>query len=288
MSQRTKAEIALAIAAIVWGSTFVVVKDALRDVSPVLYLAIRFGIAALLMAPLLLFGPRPTRRVLLGGVATGGLLGFGMILQTVGLKYTSAANSGFLTSLYIPLVPFVAAYVYGARTGIRERIAVAVASLGIALMSFDPASLTINLGDVLTIGCAIVFSFQIVMVKQFASASGFAWLAWLQIAVTAVIAACGAGLGVAGLEFVNWTPRLMWALAITIAGATVLAFLLQSWGQRNTTASRAALVFATEPVFAGLASYFWLGERLTLSGWVGAALVFIAIILAELKPRVQS
>ncbi len=288
MSQRTKAEFALVAAAIVWGSTFVVVKDALRDISPVLYLAIRFGAAALLMLPLLLFAPRPGRRLVLGGLATGCLLGLGMILQTVGLKYTSAANSGFLTSLYIPLVPFVSAFVYGDRTGWRERIAVAVATVGIALMSFDPASFAINRGDLLTIGCAVVFSFQVVMVAHFAGPSGTAWLAWLQIVTTAAIAGGGAVLGVAGPEFVSWTPQLFWAFAITIGGATVLAFLLQSWGQRHTTASRAALVFASEPVFAGLASYLWLGERLSPSGWAGAGLVLSAIVLAELKPQGRS
>ena len=285
MNQRAKAEFALAIAAMIWGSTFVVVKDALRDVSPILYLALRFGAAAVLLAPLLLFGKRPSRRLLLGGLATGLLLGVGMILQTVGLKYTSASNSGFLTSLYIPLVPFVATFVYGVKTGWRERVAVAVATVGIALMSFDPSSFTINRGDVLTLGCAVVFSFQIVMVKHFSSLSDFAWLAWLQISATAVLAALGATLGVDGQAFIIWTPRLGWAFAITIVGATVVAFLLQSWGQRNTTASRAALVFATEPVFAGLASYFWLGERLSLTGWLGAGLVFAGIVLAELKPR---
>ncbi len=285
MNLRTKAELALVLAAIVWGSTFVVVKDALRDISPLLYLAIRFGAAAVLMLPLLFFSPRPAPRILLGGLATGCLLGVGMILQTVGLKYTSASNSGFLTSLYIPLVPFVAALVYGDRTGWRERIAVGVATLGITLMSFDPASLAINRGDLMTIACAVVFSFQVVMVAHFAGAAGTAWLAWLQIATTAIIAGGGAALGVAGAEFVSWTPRLLWAFAITVGGATVLAFLLQSWGQRHTTASRAALVFASEPVFAGLASYLWLGERLSTTGWAGAGLVLTAIVLAELKPQ---
>ncbi len=270
-----------------WGSTFVVVKDALADASPILYLAIRFAVAALLLLPIVFLQERrmPSRRMLWGGLATGACLGVGMILQTVGLKYTSASNSGFLTSLYIPLVPFVASAVYGVRTGWRERIAVGLASCGIALMSFDPSSFTMNFGDGLTVGCALVFSVQIVMVKHFADTGETAWLAWLQVSATAILASIAAFLRLDGPSYLVMTPRLYWAFAITILGATVVAFLLQSWGQRQTSASRAALVFATEPVFAGIASYFYLDERLSARAWIGAALVFTGVLLAELKPR---
>jgi len=85
-------------------------------------------------------------------------------------------------------------------------------------------------------------------------------------------------------SYVNWTMRLWWAFGITVLGATVAAFMLQSWGQRQTTATRAALIFALEPVFAGLASFYWLGERLTGRGWAGAGLVLLGVLLAELKP----
>jgi drug/metabolite transporter (DMT)-like permease len=280
MSERSRGELALAIAAMIWGSTFVVVKDALGDISPVLYLAIRFWSGSILL--LFWLRKKPSRRILVGGVLTGLFLGFGMILQTVGLKYTSAANVGFLTSLYIPLVPFVGACVYGIRTGWREIAAVVVASIGIGLMSFDPSSLSVNRGDLLTIGAAVLFSFQIVLVTRFGVAGELAWLAWLQVTMTAIVSSFGLALE---SSFVFWTMRLWWAFGITVLGATVAAFLLQSWGQRQTTATRAALIFALEPVFAGLASYFWLGERLNGRGWVGAGLVLLGVLLAELKPQ---
>jgi drug/metabolite transporter (DMT)-like permease len=111
-----------------------------------------------------------------------------------------------------------------------------------------------------------------------------AWMAWFQIAMTAVVSTIGLGLE---SSRVVWTIGLLWAFVITIFGATVAAFLLQSWGQRQTTATRAALIFATEPVFAGLASYFLLGERLSARGWVGAGLVMLGVLLAELKPGVE-
>mgnify|MGYP000139977050 CR=1 FL=1 len=276
---RLKAEVALAVAAMIWGSTFVVVKDALVDISPVLYLALRFWMGSLI----LVFWLRkwPSRRTLLGGAMTGVFLGFGMILQTLGLKFTSASNVGFLTSMYIPLVPFVGALVYGFRTGWRELVAVVVASLGIGLMSFDPSSLTVNQGDLMTLVAALLFSFQIVLVTRFGVAGELAWLVWLEVTMVAVVSSFGL---VLESSYVNWTMRLWWAFGITVLGATVAAFMLQSWGQRHTTATRAALIFALEPVFAGLASFYWLGERLTGRGWAGAGLVLLGVLLAELKP----
>jgi drug/metabolite transporter (DMT)-like permease len=282
MTSRYRGELSLFVAAVLWGSTFVLVKDALGDISPVLYLAIRFAIAAVLLLGLV--RRWPSRRMVVGGVATGLFVGVGMILQTVGLKYTTASNVGFLTSLYIPLVPFVAAIVYQARTGWREALAIVLATAGIGLMSIDPATLSMNYGDVLTVGAALMFAFQIVFVKRFSTEGEAIWMAWFQIAMTAVVSA-------AALPFEERmlvvTPRLVWALVITIFGATLAAYLLQSYGQRYTSANRAALIFATEPVFAGLTGYLYLGERMGARGWLGGALVLAAVLMAELKPGGQ-
>jgi drug/metabolite transporter (DMT)-like permease len=279
MNIRVKAELGLVVAAMIWGSTFVVVKDALGDISPVLYLAIRFWVAAALL--LLFVRKRPSRKMVLGGMATGLFVGIGMIFQTVGLKYTSAANVGFLTSLYIPLVPFVSMLVYPVKTGWREVFAVILATVGIGLMSFDPSSFTVNRGDVMTVAAAVMFAFQIVMVKKYGAEGEAVWMAWFQVVMTAVVSTMGLGFE---QSYVVWTQRLWWGFGITILGATVAAYLLMSWAQRYTSATRAALIFATEPVFAGLASYFWLGERLSGRGWVGAGLVLMGVLLAELKP----
>ena len=282
MSLRGRAELGLAMAAMFWGGTLVVVKDALVDVSPVLYLALRFWMGSLLLLPFL--RKWPSRRTVLGGVAIGSFLGVGMILQTIGLKYTSSSNVGFLTSLYIPLVPFVGVCVYGLRTGWREVVAILVASVGIGLMTFDPQTRAVNRGDVMTICAAVLFAFQIVMIPKFANDGELVWLAWFQVTMTALVSTAATGLNLDGGNFVVWTISLFWSFVITVLGATVAAFILQSWGQRHTTATRAALIFAMEPVFAGLASFLWLGERLTGRGWAGAGLVLIGVLLAELKP----
>lgn len=283
MSLRTKGELALVIAAAFWGSTFVVVKDALGDISPILYLVIRFWIGAALL--LLWVRNRPSPVMIRGGIQTGIFVGIGMILQTIALQHTSASNVGFLTSLYIPLVPFVAALVYRVRTRWQEAVAVVLSTVGIGLISFDPSSASINPGDLMTIGAAVMFSFQIVFVQRYSGEGDAVWIAWFQVAMTAVVSTIALPME---SYFVVWTPRLWIALAITVITATVLAYLLQGFGQRQTSATRAALIFATEPVFSCIASYFWLGERLSGRGWSGAFLVMLGILLAELKPGANS
>ncbi len=280
--------LALVLAAAIWGVSFVIVKEALRDASPVLFLAIRFGVAAAIL-PLIVLLPmawrgqlqRPSRRTVHGGLATGLVLGVGMILQTIGLKYTTAANSGFLTSLNMVLVPFVGYFVYRSKVAWREAAAVLVAGVGIGLLTYPDSSMGFNLGDFLTLGSAVVFAFQIVLVTRFAEAGEFAWLAFLQVALTGALGTLGVMGGLDGVVYLNWTPRLVRAFAITILGATVAAFVLQAWGQRRVSAPRAALLFAAEPVFAGLASAFYLGEDWTGRMLAGAALVLAAVLLAE-------
>ncbi len=280
MSLRTRGELALVIAAILWGSTFVLIKDALADITPVLYLLVRFSISAVLL--LAFVRSRPSRRMVIGGAITGVFVGIGMILQTYGLKYTTASNVGFLTSLYIPLVPFVAALVYQARTGWREGVAVVLATLGLSLLSFDPSTLEMNRGDLMTVAAAVMFSFQLVFVKRFGGEGDAVWMAWFQVFMTAAVSALAIGWEDTR---VVWTQRLVFAMAITVIGATVIAYLLQAFGQKYTSATRAALIFALEPVFACIASYFWLGERLSARGWLGAVLVLLAVLVAELKPQ---
>jgi drug/metabolite transporter (DMT)-like permease len=282
--------LALATAAAIWGISFPIVKDAYADISPLLLLAIRFGLGAVLM-PLAAFRgilqTRPLPRTLRGGALTGVFVGCGMVAQMLGLRDSSAANTGFLTSLYIVLVPFVAYLVYRSRVQVQEWWAVVLAGGGIALLSLDPRTLSFAAGDWLTMVSAMFFAFQVVLVQRFSSEGQEAWVAWLQIAVTAAVAGLAVGVGLEGESFLRGTPRLYWALGFTVIGPTVAAFLLQSWGQRHTTATRAALIFATEPVFAGLASTWLLSETWPPRRLTGAALILGAILVAEvkLKPR---
>ncbi len=282
----SRGELALIAATIIWGISFTIVKDVLNQVSALPFLAARFSLGTLIMA--LFLAPRLrhyryTRRHL-GWCALGGvLLMAGMSLQTIGLKYTTISKSAFLTSLYIVVVPLLSSLVN--RVGPRsiEWVGIAFATLGLALMTMNQDQWqTPTLGDALTIACSIVFAVQIMVLGQ-AARSGDANLATLvQLAVCALC--------LAGASWVGESPRIVWSseviFAILLTGvfATAVAIGLQSWAQQSVPASRAALLFALEPVFACLFAWVWIGETITPRAAVGAAFILAGILIVEMKP----
>jgi drug/metabolite transporter (DMT)-like permease len=276
------AEIALAFVCLIWGCTFVLVKNALNDVSPALFLAFRFSIAAILLLGVYAVRRKSGKVVWFGGIATGLLLFVGYLLQTMGLRFTTPAKSGFLTGLYIVLVPLLTAVVYRRLPGISEWIGVLLATVGMGLMTLTTTRLEIGGGDLLTVACAVAFAFHILMLGHFSKRMPTEWLTLLQIGSCAVfaVAACG----FVETPFIRWTPRVIVALAVTACLATTVAFLLQTWGQRYTTPTRAALIFSLEPVFAWLTSYVFEHEVLTGQVLSGAGCILAGILLVELKP----
>lgn len=281
-SAPVRAELALAAVAFVWGTTFVIVKGALADVSTFVFLALRFTLAAVLLAFWL--RSRLVRRTCVawgGGILCGLFLFLGYALQTAGLRWTSASNSAFITGLYVVLVPFLASLVYRVRPRIAELGGAALAAAGTALLSGGmPAEW--NRGDLLTAGCAVAFAAHILAVERYSRRMDFERLSLMQIAVVAVLSWAAA----AWIEpaRIVWSPRLWIALLTTSVLATALSFVLYTWAQGQTSAARAALIFALEPVFAGLVAWAAAGERWTPASLGGAALILAAIVLVELKP----
>lgn len=279
--QRVRAELALAGVAFLWGTTFVIVKSALEDVSTFLFLALRFTLASLLLAFWL--RRRLARRTPVdwrGGALCGLLLFAGYALQTAGLRWTTASNSAFITGLYVVLVPLLASLVYRNRPRLAELGGAALATAGTAMMSGGmPAQW--NRGDLLTAGCAAAFAGHILAVERYSRRMDFERLSLMQIAAVAALSWAGAAL----LEpaRILWTPRVWFALLATSVLATAVSFLLYTWAQGHTSAARAALIFALEPVFAGLVAWA-AGESWTASSLAGAALILAAIVLVELKP----
>lgn len=279
-----RADLTLALIALIWGTTFVLIKNALADITPVSYLAIRFSLAAVLLA--LFF----RRRLRLGfgrqeywvGLRIGSILMLGYVLQTVGLQTTTPSKSAFLTGLYIVLVPFVNACVYRTRPRWPEVAGVLIAGLGMGLMSMQGENLSIAKGDLLTIGCAVAFAVHIVLLGHWAPIVGFESLSLLQIAAAAGVACFAAPLVEA--PAIQWSPAVLAAIGIGGVLATALAFVLQTWAQQHTTPTRAALIFSLEPVFAWLVSWAFEGETLSLRAALGAALILGGILMVELKP----
>lgn len=281
---RWQADLALAAMAFVWGATFVLVKNALADVSPTLFLALRFTIAALVLAAAL----RPakaqwSRRALRGGLVVGVFLCTGYVLQTAGLLFTTPAKSGFLTGLYIPMVPLMAGLVYRSVPQTSEWIGALVAAAGLVLLTWPEELASLNRGDILTVGCAVAFGFHLMAIDRYSKREDYRLIALGQITTAAI--ACWVFAPVLDTPvFMRWSAGAGAALAVTSLLATALAFLLMTWAQQYTTPTRAAVILALEPVFAWIASSLWAGERLSNRAAGGAMLILAGILLAELKP----
>jgi drug/metabolite transporter (DMT)-like permease len=276
------AEFGLAMVCLLWGSTFVLVKNALDDVSPALFLGIRFSIAAVILAVVYAFRRTSRTHSWRGGIVAGAFLFGGYFLQTLGLRFTTPAKSGFITGLYIVLVPLLLAVVYRRVPGFSEWLGVLLATIGMGLLTLTTSKFEMGFGDALTVGCAFAFAIHILLLSHYSKHTMTEWLTLLQVGTCAIVALTTCNL----LEqpFVRWTRPVIVALAVTSILATALAFYVQTWGQKHTTATRAALIFSLEPVFAWLTSYIFENEILTRQAIAGALCILTGILVVELKP----
>ena len=286
MSRRGAAELALAGNTVVWGSTFILVKDVLGSVSPVLFLALRFSLAT--VALLLLYRGvwrRPgAARELRAGALAGVFLFLGYLFQTQGLRYTTAPKSAFLTGLTSVMAPLLGSLVYRIKPQVSELLGVFAATIGLALMTLAPgAGLgSINRGDLLTMACAAAFAAHIVTLGHFAERMSFDSLAVAQIGAAAILSL--ALFGWIEPVYAAWRPGVFVAVAITGLFATALAFTVQAWAQTRTTSTRTALIYMLEPVVAWITSYLLVGEGLSARAGAGAALILGGVAMVELKP----
>ena len=277
----------------VWGATFVVVKDALADASPLAFNLARMTLAfAVLALAYHRHWRRIGRRELAAGAGIGFFLAMGYQFQTAGLARTTPSKSALITGMVVVLVPVFSAVKplrpRGARIPGWNAFAGAVlAFAGILLLTVPSATSgarfdfsSVNLGDVLSLGCAIGFAFHCLALGHLSPKFDFQQLALLQIGFCAVFMAVSTPL----LEhpFLHWTARLSIALLVAALLATAAAFSIQSWVQSVLPATHTALILTLEPVFAVLTAILFYGERLSLRALSGAMLILGGIALTEL------
>jgi len=271
-----RALVALVAVTAVWGVTFVQVKDAIAIYPLLPFLALRFAIASLTLA---IAGAARLRMLGRDGafaaVVAGLLVAAGYTLQTAGLARTSVSSTGFITGMYVVLTPLLALALFRIRVGAAAWTGVAVATAGLAMLTGVHAGSV--LGDLLVLAGSAVYSVQIVLIERYAPR--YDALAFTLVEMLAALAGLGV---VAAPDYAvphGWT---VWgALLVTGVFASALAFLAQTWAQRRMSATRTALVFTLEPVWAAVFGYTLAGDRLGLLGWAGCAVIMAGILLAE-------
>lgn len=278
MARKTKAEALLVLVTFVWGSTFVIVKEALNDASPLVFIAIRFSAAGILLFVFLRQGPMDHRAVW-PGIILGLFLFGGYIGQTSGLNYTTPSKAAFITGFSVILVPLIM-LARGARMHAANMAGALLGLGGIYFLVLPSGLAAVNRGDVLVLFGSILFAVHIVLVGAYTQRFSFRHLVPLQIFTVGAVATLA--LPLEHPLRLHWSEGLVLAFIVTALLATGFAFSVQNWAQQYTPPAHTALIFALEPVFATLASRILTGERLSGKVLLGCGLILGGMVVSEL------
>ncbi|MBH2000221.1 MAG: DMT family transporter [Sphingomonadaceae bacterium] len=273
-------ELALIGVTVLWGGTFLIVHHAMKEAGPLFFVGLRFATAALLTLPLALPVLRGlTARELLAGLVIGLGIFVGYSLQTWGLQTISSSTSAFITAAYVPLVPVLQWVILRRPPRLASWIGVAVAFLGLLLIAAPRDGLVLGKGETLTLISTVAIALEIIFISMWAGKVNVARVTVVQLAVTALLAfAC---MGPAGevIPPFSWTVI---AAACGLGAMTALIQLVMNWAQRSVSPTRATLIYAGEPVWAGAIGRI-AGDRLPPTALVGGVLIVIAVIVSEIR-----
>lgn len=259
------------------GCTFLVIRLAMQECGPFWFVCLRFGAASLALAlvslPVL---KRFTRREIWGGIVIGVTVYVEYSLQTAGLAYIEASRSAFITAFYVPLVPLFEWLIMRRRPGRMALIGLALAFPGVILLSGMDVSGGLGRGELLTIGCAIVYALEIIVIAMIVPGTDPRRVTLVELVVTALLA--GASMPLNG-ESVSLSPYVL-AAGIGLGVCTALIQSVIAWAQKSVPPTKATLIYTGEPVWGGVIGCLY-GERLTLSSLAGCALVLAGILISE-------
>ena len=273
---QTLADLGLVTVTLFWGTTFILSKIVLAEISLTAYLVIRLNLAAIALAIYAFrFRKLFKRQTLLHGMIMGIFLFISYLFQMWGIQHTTATNAGFITGLNVVFVPLFSIIFFRDHPKISSLIGVILATLGLYFLSGGDYS-ALNKGDWSVVVCAVAVTFQVIFTGKFAPKNNIYLLTAVQLATIGV-------LSLLLLPFTdNPLPAMNGNIIILIVYLAVYTFLMQTAMQRYTTATRTALVFSLEPVFAALFAYLIAGELLTVSGWFGGILIIGGMLIAEI------
>ncbi len=282
----------LLLAAMIWGFAFVAQSTGMNYVGPFTFNAVRSFMGSLVLFPIAFMGKPEYRlhqmtkeekkKLLIAGSSCGILLGTATNLQQIGIMTTSVGKAGFLTALYIVLVPIVGLF-FKRKCGGNVWIGVACSLVGLYLLCMTENTLGIAIGDIYLLGCAVVFTFHILVIDHFAPKVNGVQMSCIQFLVAGILSSV--------FMFLLETPSLssIWEAKLPLLYAGVLssgvAYTLQILGQKNYNPTIAVLILSLESSFSVLGGFLILGERLSTKEFLGCILMFVAIILAQLPNK---
>lgn len=288
-------EIALLFNTLIWGGTFALIKNVFTDISPLLFLGLRFGLAAVLFLPFVYSALKNVnKQTLIAGSILGAFYFSGFAAQTAGLNITTATKSGFITGTFVVFIPILQLIIEKRKPKWFNIISVLLVLFGLIMLSskgeniFDFLSQLgsdFNIGDLLTLICAILFAFQVVYVDVFTKKYEYLPLVFIQLAITGIGGFLLSGVfSFAGLEIIklNFNTNLIFALLYTSVFASIIATIIQLKFQKLVSPTKAGIIFSVEPIFAAIFAYFLLNEKISNFGLAGCVLIFAGVIISEL------
>jgi len=294
MLRINKGEAALLFTTVIWGGTFAIIKSALGSISPMMFLTFRFSIATIIFLP---FAIGRLKNLDKESIKRGLILGFlyfsGFASQTLGLNYTSATKSAFITGTFVIFTPIFQITIEKKLPTKGNIIGIILVAGGLIFLSsrgthfldvIHELGTNFNIGDYLTLVCAVFYSLYIVYLDIVSKKIDTLSLVFMQIAVTAVGAIAGAMIFEAsGIETVKFilNKDVIFAVIYTSILATILTTTLQTKFQKYTTPAKAGIIFSFEPIFASVVAFFLLSEKISNFGLVGCIFIFCGLLISE-------
>jgi len=285
---------ALLLTTLLWSATFVIVKESLASVSPVVFVSLRFAIASLILSPFIIKAfKKIDKELLLAGLFLSIFFFAGFTTQTIGLKYTTATKSGFITGTFILFTPLFQ-YLIEKKIPKKENIyGIIIIITGLIFLSskgntffniFTELGGGFNIGDFFTLLTAISFALYLVYLDIVTKKFNYMPLVYMQILFTAVIGMCAIFLSIIGFEGLklSFNNQLLFALFYTSIFATIITTYLQTRYQKTVTPTKAGIIFSFEPPLAAIFAFFVLNERISSFGYIGGALIFTGLIVTEI------
>jgi drug/metabolite transporter (DMT)-like permease len=281
MTSRARAELYLLSITVVWGSTFVLTKFIFESASPFVYISIRFTVASMVCAALFFRRLRAiSQDAIMKGTVLGVLLFVGFALQTVGLKYTTASKSAFVTGLMVVFTPLFQLIIERKSPKLGNIIGVILVALGLYFLT-SPRGAEFNVGDAMTLLCAVLFSLYTVCLSIFGKDHDPAHLTFVQFVSTALLSV----LAIPFLEiaYIHVNSNFFILIVYLAVMPTVVALYVMAKYQKYTTPTRSAVIYSMEPPLAALFAFFIIGEQIGIAGIVGGILILLGLIISELS-----